>query len=357
MKHYLLAALLTCGTLEAMSQNNTGIGTTTPAPTSLLDLTSTDKGFLIPRMTGAQRSAISNPANGLLVYQTDSYGVPVTTPGFYVYENPGSGGSWKRIARKDEIPAIPPATWSSTGNDQYNSNSGGVGVGTNGAPHSSAALDVSGTTKGFLFPRMTYTQRIAIGTPATGLMVYQTDAVGLSTSGVYFYDGSIWKRIARADELGGGGGGSTGWTISSDDQYSNLPGNVGIGTSTPTSKFHLVGNMLTESGSITINNPTAILQLQSNGINKGFFQLSGNNVRIGTNSGNTGGQFIVRMNGNTHMVIDSTGDTGIGTDTPERKLHVEGGSLGYRMPQPSILKLRMRMGRKAASNLSALEPH
>ena len=137
----------------------------------------------------------------------------------------------------------------------------------------------------------------------------------------------IWKRIARADELGGGGGGSTGWTIAGDDQFSNLAGNVGIGTGTPTSKFHLVGNMLTENGSITINNPTAILQLQSAGVNKGFMQLSGNNVRIGTNSGNTGGQFIVRMNGNTNMVIDSTGDVGIGIATPERKLHVNDGSI------------------------------
>ncbi len=327
MKIFLLIISILLPIAYSIGQNNTGIGTTAPHASSLLDLTSTDKGFLIPRMTGAQRTAISAPANGLLVYQTDSHGVPVTTPGFYVFENPGSGGSWKRIARKDEIPAIPPATWSSTGNDQYNSNSGGVGVGTNGAPHASAALDVTGTTKGFLFPRMTYAQRNAIGTPATGLMVYQTDAIGLSTSGVYFYDGSIWKRIARADELGGGGGGSTGWTISSDDQYSNLPGNVGIGTSMPTSKFHLVGNMLTESGSITINNPTAILQLQSAGVNKGFMQLSGNNVRIGTNSGNTGGEFIVRMNGNTNMVIDSTGDVGIGIADPERKLHVEGGSI------------------------------
>ena len=199
-----------------------------------------------------------------------------------------------------------------------------VGIGTT-APNPSSMLDVTSTSKGFLFPRMTYAQRIAIVAPTAGLLVYQTNSGGLpiQPSGVYFYDGSLWKRIARADELGSGGG-TSGWTIAGDNQYSNLVGNVGIGTSSPTSKFHLVGNMLSEGGTMTINNPTAILQLQSAGVNKGFFQLSGNNVRIGTNSGNTDGKFIIRMNGQEHVTIDSIGNVGIGTTTPETQLQVDG---------------------------------
>ncbi|MDC8005498.1 hypothetical protein POV27_15680 [Aureisphaera galaxeae] len=49
-----------------------GIGTTSPDPSSILDITATDKGVLIPRMTTAQRDAITNPVNGLMVYNTDS---------------------------------------------------------------------------------------------------------------------------------------------------------------------------------------------------------------------------------------------------------------------------------------------
>ena len=45
---------------------------------AMLDLTATNRGLLIPRMTQAQRLAISLPAQGLLVYQTDG------TTGFYV---------------------------------------------------------------------------------------------------------------------------------------------------------------------------------------------------------------------------------------------------------------------------------
>ncbi|MFZ1704294.1 MAG: DUF1566 domain-containing protein [Saprospiraceae bacterium] len=47
-----------------------GIGTITPHGTSILDVSSTNKGFLPPRMTEAQRNAISFPAEGLMIYNT-----------------------------------------------------------------------------------------------------------------------------------------------------------------------------------------------------------------------------------------------------------------------------------------------
>lgn len=46
------------------------IGSTSPSVTSLLNLTSTTKGFLQPRMTTTQRNAISSPAEGLRIYNT-----------------------------------------------------------------------------------------------------------------------------------------------------------------------------------------------------------------------------------------------------------------------------------------------
>lgn len=65
-----------------------GIGTTTPAASALLDVNSTSKGFLPPRMTAAQRIAISSPAEGLLIYQTNA------PAGFYFYK----GGVWTRLS-------------------------------------------------------------------------------------------------------------------------------------------------------------------------------------------------------------------------------------------------------------------
>ena len=61
-----------------------GIGTETPESSSVLDITSTSKGLLVPRMTQIQKNAISNPATGLLLYQTDG------TVGFYSY----NGSNW-----------------------------------------------------------------------------------------------------------------------------------------------------------------------------------------------------------------------------------------------------------------------
>jgi hypothetical protein len=63
---FLAVVLLTVSTFA-----QTGIGTTTPDASAALDITSTTKGLLIPRMNNAERLAISSPATGLMVYVTD----------------------------------------------------------------------------------------------------------------------------------------------------------------------------------------------------------------------------------------------------------------------------------------------
>ena len=68
-----------------------------------------------------------------------------------------------------------------------------VGIGT-AAPDASAALDITSAAKGFLMPRMSSAQRVAIASPATGLLVYQTDP----TAGFYYYDGSGWVKLSTA---------------------------------------------------------------------------------------------------------------------------------------------------------------
>lgn len=59
--------------LKLNAQDNVGIGTVTPDPSAILDLSATDKGFLAPRLTAAQRLALSAFAvDGLMVYDKDS---------------------------------------------------------------------------------------------------------------------------------------------------------------------------------------------------------------------------------------------------------------------------------------------
>ncbi len=96
MKHLpvlLLAASLALAALQTQAQ--VGIGTDTPAASALLEVTSDSKGVLIPRMTSTERTGISNPAEGLLVYQTNS------PSGFYYR----SGSTWVRLVNSNETVA------------------------------------------------------------------------------------------------------------------------------------------------------------------------------------------------------------------------------------------------------------
>lgn len=67
LKRTLLLLILMVG---FSTQAQVGINTTDPDPSSMLDISSTDSGLLIPRMTSAQRDAIASPAEGLLIYDT-----------------------------------------------------------------------------------------------------------------------------------------------------------------------------------------------------------------------------------------------------------------------------------------------
>lgn len=100
-----------------------------------------------------------------------------------------------------------------------------VGIGTT-TPDTSAALEITSTNAGILMPRMTQVQRDAIGTPATGLMIYQTD----NTPGFYYFDGTVWTTFGGVDND---------WTVSGTDMYNANTGNVGVGTNTPTTKLHI----------------------------------------------------------------------------------------------------------------------
>lgn len=66
----------------------TGIGTSTPHASAKLEVASTSKELLIPRMTAAQKNAIVSPSTGLLIFQTDA------PPGFYYY----NGTGWLNIS-------------------------------------------------------------------------------------------------------------------------------------------------------------------------------------------------------------------------------------------------------------------
>lgn len=83
-----------------VAQGNVGIGTTTPDNSALLELQSTSKGILIPRMDSLQRESINNPATGLLVYETSS-------ATFWTW----NGITWQRLNLEDIIINKDGKTW------------------------------------------------------------------------------------------------------------------------------------------------------------------------------------------------------------------------------------------------------
>ncbi len=80
MKNIFCLILFICYCASNYAQR--GIGTNTPNASSILELKSSNKGVLLSRLTQAQRDAIQNPAEGLIVYCTDC-----SIKGLYIYIN------------------------------------------------------------------------------------------------------------------------------------------------------------------------------------------------------------------------------------------------------------------------------
>ena len=97
--------------------------------------------------------------------------------------------------------------WVSDSNHLYNDGSN-VMIGTQEVEESSA-LTVSSDSKGILIPRLTLEERDGIDSPATGLLVFQTN----SSPGFYYFDGTAWLNIGAGVSSGSSSGGSNNNTL------------------------------------------------------------------------------------------------------------------------------------------------
>ena len=121
---------------------------------------------------------------------------------------------------------------------------GQVGIGI-GSPDASSLLDITSVTKGLLYPRMTTTQRDAIGSPATGLSIYN-----LTNDDPNFFNGTAWRRITHAPGASLKIGAvifATGVSALDGDSvnffWDNTNNRLGIGVSDPDEKLEVAGRI------------------------------------------------------------------------------------------------------------------
>ncbi len=269
----LLTTLLLVAMHTIIVAQGVGIGTSTPNPSAQLDISSTSKGILLPRMTEAEKNAIPSPALGLMVFNT--------TTGSFQYYN---GVSWSNISHSGIISGTANkvakfnSPWGLTANTLITDNGAGVAINTsNTLPHSSALLDLTSNNKGILIPRMLSAERTAIVSPASGLLVFDN-----TTNSFWFYNGTAWAELVT--------GGDSMWNLTGNNIYNNNTGNVGVGTDEPMNKVQVQGSLLVTAPTVATNTQPTVAQtktmVNATTINFSDFDSTGRIYDPGGPSGN-----------------------------------------------------------------------
>lgn len=342
--------------------SQTGIGTTTPNASAKLDVYSTNKGFLPPRVTllsATDASTIASPAEGLLVYNLGSVGLQA---GYYYW----NGANWATIATGSTAGnAVVSSDLVKLYSEGYSNASGKISH-VNGY---SFTVPVSGrylfdfSSSGYLNNAvMAITFKVRQGTTDLGTDVYsnannnvhvvftgmiEVNLQAGTTYNVYVsstgsrdsgdYDRVFYKMIAgnlpvnqhmadRNIQLNNNylsnDGGNEGIRIDNS-------GNVGIGNNTPTTTLDVTG---TGKFSSSIINSGSRTYLGKDGASMHWLATTDaigepNNLAYGFESNGSSIQshkwYTV---GNQKMQLMSSGKLGLGTATPGTSLHIENGN-------------------------------
>ena len=336
---------------------NVGIGNTTftPNASSLLELRSTSAGFLMPRMTEAQRDAISNPATGLMIYQTNN------TPGYYYY----TGSAWEsfgaaasidnmgdhtatqnlvvgtglgmtdtdedtkvqveQLADEDKIRFRVAGSEAMMINTDRN-----VGIGTD-AP--SRNLQIQVNNNGTNFPLFLRNSNNTNGSNGVGI-AFNSEQNGDWVKAALFHERTAGFGVGKMHFLMDDVSDNGSVTLSQSRMTVTAQGRVGIGTTSPDRALH-VRSSTSGANVVTVQNT------QSNGWSSiDFHNQSGSlSATFGYANSGTSGIFtgkaymnsynndfvLTRNSGENSLFIEgSTGDIGFNTNNPTARLDVNG---------------------------------
>jgi hypothetical protein len=197
LNHGIIAGLLLCLPFASFSQ--VGIGTTSPDPSAILDIASTNSGLLIPRvglLGPLDVITIPSPATGLLVFNVNEAVLP---KGFYYWD-----GSWARVGIATSSGVAVSDYWELDGN-------------------AITSGDFIGTTNNeALVFKVNNENFVKLDTNGAAAIGYESNASGLNSTAIGYQASTAQDN---AIVLG------------------NANAKIGMGTSTPDEKLHVVGSV------------------------------------------------------------------------------------------------------------------
>jgi len=336
----VLPAMFFFAPLAAFGQQNAGLGTTTPNASALLDMTSTTQGLLVPRMTTGQRTSISSPANGLLVFDTDD-------SHFYFYH--AASTTWISLTTASNFnTSVITDPASSTRNLIQPQAPGVVPFTVRGAVGQSANLLLvqNSTTSTLLSVDNAGALQFAGALQPSGVpgqSGYLLQSQGAATAPVWVNPATLFSVTSSSWSILGNTG-TTGLNFlgtqdaqplyirTNNTTRATILGNgaIGIGTSAPQSALEISAagsglrfTNLTSLSSTNANNPGRILSVNASGDVVLVDDLQGtSSLPVGSQSGQT-----LRYNGSSWVtssaLLNDGTQVGINT-TPSRTLDVNG---------------------------------
>lgn len=296
-------AFLASSFMSIASFAQVGIGTTSPSAGSSLDIDTSDKGFLVPRVSISDLATIApvtgGSTEGLLVYNTNTS----TGKGFYYWD----GSAWVGVQRGVSGTSVSVAEdWKTEGNagtdpgvgaDQHFvgttdakdfiiatnsaeairvSSTGIVSINTASAAEG-AIMDISSANKGLMVPKVQITNLSTIApvtgvtaTPAAetaieGLLVYNTESA--TGKGFHYWNGTDWVAVQKTDGDFYKVGTTTAPESITDDVYRT--GKVAIGKTTPNSALDITDNSSANAVNFDSTGSDNVLNVKRSGSKSG----------------------------------------------------------------------------------------